>query len=126
MTIRPLPLPAALLLTTLVLLAAALPARAEKADREKPVNLESDKVTVDDAVLKEPARRHGRDVGRRDAVERREARAGQIEVMQRPIGGRWRFRLRRHRQRSQGHNSDQRRESPPHVARAPQGMREDT
>ncbi|HJW04089.1 MAG TPA: lipopolysaccharide transport periplasmic protein LptA [Azospira sp.] len=48
MTLRPLPLPVAMLMTTLVLL-AALPARAEKADREKPVNLESDKVTVDDA-----------------------------------------------------------------------------
>ena len=48
MTLRSLPLPAALLLTALALL-AALPARAEKADREKPVNLEADKVTVDDA-----------------------------------------------------------------------------
>lgn len=48
MTIRLLPLPAALLLTSLALL-APLSARAEKADREKPVNLEADKVTVDDA-----------------------------------------------------------------------------
>jgi len=30
------------------LLAAALPCQAEKADRDKPVNLEADKVTVDD------------------------------------------------------------------------------
>lgn len=31
------------------LLAVASPLRAEKADREKPVNLEADRVTIDDA-----------------------------------------------------------------------------
>jgi lipopolysaccharide export system protein LptA len=35
--------------TCCVLLAAALPLRAEKADRGKPINLEADRVTIDDA-----------------------------------------------------------------------------
>src|ERR1700741_2892344 len=36
-------------LCLLVTLALTLPAAAEKADRDKPVNLEADRVTIDDA-----------------------------------------------------------------------------
>lgn len=38
-----------LALACLIVIAAPLPARAEKADRDKPVNLEADRITVDDA-----------------------------------------------------------------------------
>jgi lipopolysaccharide export system protein LptA len=34
---------------SLLLAASALPAQAERADREKPINLEADRVTIDDA-----------------------------------------------------------------------------
>ena len=36
------------LLATALLLAAALPAHAEKADKEKPINLEADRISMDD------------------------------------------------------------------------------
>ena len=39
---------APLLLTLLTLLTCALPVSAEKADRDKPVNIESDRMTADD------------------------------------------------------------------------------
>ncbi|WP_294252094.1 lipopolysaccharide transport periplasmic protein LptA [Propionivibrio sp.] len=37
-----------LLTTSILLLALALPAHAEKADREKPINLEADRISMDD------------------------------------------------------------------------------
>lgn len=42
------PLKSALLATLMLVLLLAFPVRAERADREKPVNLEADKVSVDD------------------------------------------------------------------------------
>ncbi len=35
-------------ITAIFLLGAALPAQAERADREKPINLEADRITIDD------------------------------------------------------------------------------
>ena len=40
---------------------------------------------VDDAGLEQPARRQRRDVRRVDLVHRREAAAGEIEVVERPV-----------------------------------------
>jgi len=41
--------PSAGFIALVCLIAAALPALAEKADRDKPINLEADRITVDDA-----------------------------------------------------------------------------